>query len=180
MKRALLTMSVLLFVTAIAWGQNNTKYDGFRGLKWGTNIADVKGMVLEADAGNDKSYFRKEENLTVGDAKLEYITYYFYKGQFASVIMKVKGETNIDQLLKSVVAAFGSETMQNKPSENEGRKYVWRETKNRPVAMLFHVKSEVGPTATFFMCYMPISAIKNADEDKAAAANKAKATAKDF
>ncbi|MBW2309386.1 MAG: hypothetical protein JRG73_20905, partial [Deltaproteobacteria bacterium] len=83
------------------------KWQGFRGLKWGTNIADAPGMVLVEDSGDNKFYQREGEKLAIGDAQLTEINYGFYKGRFDGVTVEVKDYLNWTVLRDVVFASYG-------------------------------------------------------------------------
>lgn len=40
--------------------------DGFRGIKWGTDISTLRGLELVEDDGLDKFYKNKEDKMTLG------------------------------------------------------------------------------------------------------------------
>jgi len=71
----LLIISVWVSLPAFAF-QNEP--DGFRGIKWGTNISELPDMSLSEDYGNSKFYLRKGEKLKIGDADIDRIGYGFY------------------------------------------------------------------------------------------------------
>jgi hypothetical protein len=92
--------------------------DGFRGIKWGTEISTLKGMEkVEQDKsfGRDSVwYIRKGDTLTMGEAKLENIFYSFWMGSFESVWIDFKREENFMALRKELFEQFG------KVRESEG------------------------------------------------------------
>jgi hypothetical protein len=53
--------------------------DGFRGIKWGTHIAALDGMVKVWEDGDRTFYEREREVLEIGGAKLHRIVYVFWK-----------------------------------------------------------------------------------------------------
>ena len=83
----------ILFVGSVAPGQlvgqeaaefkPGSEPDGFRGIKWGTEISTLKDMVFVMAIDKDvKRYERKRDELKMGKAKLDYIQYEFRKGNF--------------------------------------------------------------------------------------------------
>jgi len=76
--------------------------DGFRDIKWGTEITTLKDMKK---ADQDKSsesdlvwYIRKGDTLAIGKAKLENISYSFWMGNFESVWIDFEGDENFETL----------------------------------------------------------------------------------
>jgi hypothetical protein len=63
--------------------------DGFRDIKWGTEISRLKDMEeVEQDKSSGKDLVwcrRKGDTLAIGKAKLENIFYSFWMGEFESV-----------------------------------------------------------------------------------------------
>jgi hypothetical protein len=63
--------------------------DGFRGIKWGTHISMVKEMIQVWEDEGRKYYERKDEALELGGAKLERVTYLFWKDRFFEVRISI-------------------------------------------------------------------------------------------
>jgi hypothetical protein len=88
-------------------GADQDKWAGFRGLKWGTNIANAPGMVLTEEDGDNKFYRREDDNLAIGEAKLEAIIYGFYKGRFSYLSVRASGLSNWVCLRDATFAMYG-------------------------------------------------------------------------
>jgi len=88
-----------------------TDPDGFRDIKWGTEISTLKDMEkVEQDKSSNKDliwYTRKGDPLTLGKAKLENIFYSFWMGDFESVWIGFKGDENFETLKKELFQQFG-------------------------------------------------------------------------
>jgi len=103
--------------------------DGFRGIKWGTEISTLKDLEkVKQDKSSDSDlvwYIRKEDTLAIGEAKLENIFYSFWLGNFESVWIDFKGEDNFEAIKKELVEQFGkplsSEGIMKKMGERTGR-----------------------------------------------------------
>ena len=70
-----------------------TEPDGFRGLKWGTDIATLDPlhtMEVIAIVGPFVYYKKNREDLHLVNVKLNDIVYEFWNGKFSGVIIKVK------------------------------------------------------------------------------------------
>ncbi len=91
--------------------------DGFRGIKWGTDISTLSGMrYLGTDPswGGIKGYTRKNEALHLGSAKLKRIEYNFWRGKFFSVWVITQGYTNWAGLRDAVFEKYGKGYQDNK------------------------------------------------------------------
>ena len=79
--------------------------DGFRGIKWGTEISTLKDLEkVEQDKSTDSDlvwYTRKGDTLAIGEAKLENIFYSFWMGNFEGVWIDFKGGKILRLLKKS-------------------------------------------------------------------------------
>jgi hypothetical protein len=103
--------------------------DGFRDIKWGTEISTLKDMEkIEQDksSGSDLVWYtRKGDPLAMGKAKLENIFYSFWMGDFEGVWIDFEGEENFEALKKELIGRFGnvheSEGSTKKGSEKAGR-----------------------------------------------------------
>ena len=92
--------------------------DGFRGVKWGTEVSILKD-VEKVEQGKSSArelvwYRRKGDTLAIGEAKLENIFYSFWMGNFESVWIDFKDEENFEALRKELFEQFG------KAHESEG------------------------------------------------------------
>ena len=106
MKRAVEgLMALLLFtflVPATAWSFSATDQE-FNGIKWGTPIDDVKGMVLTKDNGNIKIYRKEKEDLEIPGIKTE-VRYAFYKGKFYDVdILCTSTDAYLPPVMKALI-----------------------------------------------------------------------------
>jgi hypothetical protein len=85
--------------------------DGFRNIKWGTEISTLKDMEkVEQDKSFNSDlvwYTRKGDLLAIGKAKLENIFYSFWMGNFESVWIGFKGDENFETLKKELFEQFG-------------------------------------------------------------------------
>jgi hypothetical protein len=112
--------------------------DGFRGIKWGTEISTLKDLEkVKQDKSSNSDlvwYTRKGDSLAIGGAKLENIFYSFWMGNFESVWVDFEGEENFEVLKKELFEQFGkplkSEGMMRKIDERTDREragtfYAW-------------------------------------------------------
>jgi hypothetical protein len=84
--------------------------DGFRGLKWQTDIATLDPLhtmeVIEI-MGPFTYYKKKQEDLRLVTVKLDDIIYEFWNGKFSGVMIKVRGNNQFQILKDYVFARFG-------------------------------------------------------------------------
>ena len=84
--------------------------DGFRGLKWQTDIATLDPLhtmeVIEI-FGPFVYYKKNKEDLYLVTVKIDNIIYEFWNGKFSGVMIKVKGPNQFQILKEYVFARFG-------------------------------------------------------------------------
>ena len=84
--------------------------DGFRGIKWQTDIATLDPLhtmeVIEI-VGPFVYYKKNKEDLQLVTVKLDDIIYEFWNGKFSGVIIKVRGNNQFQILKDYVFARFG-------------------------------------------------------------------------
>jgi hypothetical protein len=84
--------------------------DGFRGLRWQTDIATLDPLhTMEViEIFGPFTYYKKiKEDLQLVTVKLDNIIYEFWNGKFSGVIIKVKGDKQFQILKEYVFARFG-------------------------------------------------------------------------
>ncbi len=101
--------------------------DGFRGIKWGTNISEVKDMVLIAEPYEDaKVYKKRNEDLSAWGVGFDNIEYTFDKGKFSDLTAKTKGAQKWEALKASLFKNYGRAFNENLLSFSRGpEQYVW-------------------------------------------------------
>jgi hypothetical protein len=84
--------------------------DGFRGIKWQTDIATLDPLhtmeVIEI-LGPFVYYKKNKEDLYLVTVKLDNIIYEFWNGKFSGVMIKVRGNNQFQILKEYVFARFG-------------------------------------------------------------------------
>jgi len=96
--------------------------DGFRRIKWGTDIKDLPDMKPEGKlAPGVRNYLRAGDKMAIGDASVEKITYHFYKGRFCSVSIDYEGWDNFDSLKTTLSELYGQPRRPNQLMEE----YNW-------------------------------------------------------
>ena len=134
MKLKPLTLTIIfgiLLISSFALSQkepllNNFKPgsepDGFRGIKWGTDISTLKDMILKEEdpKGLLKLYKRKGDVLEIGGAKLKSVTYSFWQGKLIDVLIQTE-EFNGEDLKNVCFEKFGKGAKMRRYSED----YQW-------------------------------------------------------
>jgi len=130
MKKVLMVFFGFLLVCSFAfaewqlgYGKSGTEPDGFRDIKWGTDIStlpDMEYVRTDPSYGGVKRYIRKGDKLQLGAAKLERIAYGFWKRKFCNVLIYTKGFTNWYGLKETTFEKFGKGHQDNEFIEEYG------------------------------------------------------------
>ncbi|MGA2468675.1 MAG: hypothetical protein ABSH06_30590 [Thermodesulfobacteriota bacterium] len=116
--------------------------DGFRGIKWGTEISTLKDMVFVMAIDKDvKRYERKRDELKIGKAKLDYIHYGFRKGRFYLVEMGFQGIENLNNLKETMFEIYGKGRSMSEKTERMSESYFWEGEKTD---MIMVYDSDIG------------------------------------
>jgi hypothetical protein len=151
-RRVLLGINLVVFFTAaiVLLSVNSFAFqnepDGFRGIKWGTDISGLQGMThvrTDPSYGGVEFYTRKGDELRFGDVQLEKIAYAFWKGKFASVWIHSGGYANWYALHDAVFEKFGEGYQPHRFIEQ----YIWSGTST---AILLNY-NEITKQGTLFM-----------------------------
>src|SRR5262249_17028909 len=98
--------------------------DGFRGIKWGTELSAVQDMTqigTDPSYGGVKKYSKKSDELKIGGADLESIEYNFWQDKLFSVTINFKGSSNFSSLKDATFEKFGKGSKPNRFMET----YIW-------------------------------------------------------
>jgi hypothetical protein len=90
--------------------QGNSEPDGFRGIKWQTDIAKLdpwKTMDVVEVYGNSVFYRKKQEDLRMGQAPVDDIIYEFWHGKFAAVLVVTQKYANYLKLRDYCFTRYG-------------------------------------------------------------------------
>ena len=141
----LLIISVYVAIPAFAF-QNEP--DGFRGIKWGTNISELTDMLV-AESGKDTLYYvRKNDTMKIGDADIDQISYGFYKSRFFQVLVEYKGYVNFTKLKAILIGQYGKPEQPNQLME----KYFW----SGGTVDIFFDYSEMSKRGNIYYAFRPI------------------------
>jgi hypothetical protein len=160
----LITLS-LLSVSVYA-GTDPNRWDGFRDLKWATNIKDVNdpNMIFMGSHEEVQIYVRSDDKLSFGDAQLENINYGFYKDRFFTLGIRAKGYTNFIALKDAVFSYYG----QGKQLDEFKKVWTWLPAlgnSDKDVRMELGY-NESSQETLLLMIYLPINQEKENDDAK--------------
>ena len=120
--------------------------DGFRSIKWGTDISTLKDMALVMTIDNDtKRYKRKGDALRMGEVKLDYIHYEFWKGIFYLADIGFEGVENWNNLRVRMFATFGKGRSESEEGDQLPVRYRW-EGEKTTITMIYDSKMGGGLT----------------------------------
>jgi hypothetical protein len=108
--------------------------DGFRGIKWQTDIATLDPlhtMQVIAIVGPFVYYKKNKEDLNLVTVKLDDIIYEFWNGKFSGVVIKVRGNNQFDILKDYVFARYGTGQRSKTLKELNVQDYYYNGVKTR-------------------------------------------------
>jgi len=145
------------------------KFEGFRGIKWGTNIQDVNvpNMVLIKTSKDTLTteYIRNESGLSVGAAKVSRLTYSFYKNKFCHAMIGTEGYENFHSLKLAVFAQYGEGYQSNRYIE----RWYWFENHTDGKVIMMLEYNEIRKIAIFNVFFQPICKQREKDAKNIAA-----------
>jgi hypothetical protein len=133
-------LSVLLFAFILVGSAfaGSDEADGFNGLKWGTGYSQVKDemtYVCTSPAyGGIRFYIRKNEELKIGPAKVQYINYGFWRDKFFNVVAVVPNHGSYNELKEVIFQKFG----EGQELKQAGDFYTWTGKKTSIVVEYGH------------------------------------------
>lgn len=154
--------------------------EGFRGIKWGTNIAKLPDMVILKGAVMSeplKIYKRTNDKMSIGEARIDGIYYYSFEGRFFSVLITFTGLENLSLVKQTIEQLYGvsfrdDDADPTSPSEVQ----LWD---GRNVAIYLSYNTQEQGQGVLRFDFKPIKKEKAA-YDKKREKEKAKKTAKDL
>lgn len=94
---------------------------GFRGARFETSTSAYRDMVLAEKAGQTRYYRRTGEKKQFGQAELADITYGFYQGKLAVILLKTQGHANSQAVLEELERQAGP----GQKSTPFAQRYAW-------------------------------------------------------
>ena len=111
-----LLVLLLSFMATTAFASPAGDAGGFRDLSWGTELAMLQGKgfdrVPEPKGGSSRveSFRKKSDELKIGAATAEAITYNFLRGRLYSVAIDFSGYDNLQGIMAYCGGRFGKST----------------------------------------------------------------------
>ncbi len=138
-------MTLIILSTGASYAFKNEP-DGFRGIKWGTNINTLNNMTVVESVGDTHVCKRIGDEMKIGNAELTSLTYFFWKGKLLGIAINTKGYTNWSAFRNAVFEKFGKGHQENRYIEY----YIWGSFSRGTSAMSLEYNefSEIG---TLFM-----------------------------
>jgi hypothetical protein len=90
--------------------ETKAQVEGFKDIPWGTYIEQLQSEMIFGgrDTGRQLEWYtKKDEDLTLGKARLESISYIFLEGRFNRVSIVAKGSQNYAVLRDHLLATYG-------------------------------------------------------------------------
>jgi hypothetical protein len=150
--------AVILVIFILIGCSSNTKKEpisfpneplGFRGIPWGIDILETKGLALTSVDGDFRVYKRKDEDLNVDRAKIKSVTYTFYKDKFYSAMIEYVDPGNFQLLKEDLFFLYGP----GEPHVTAYREAFWWEGRAVNIRLEF---SKVQRKGTLAYSYKPI------------------------
>jgi hypothetical protein len=116
-----LVVALTFLATGVGNAWSFSPPDGLRGHKWGSPPSELADSVIDEDDGDMKCYQRKDDDLTVGDAKLNKVAYCYYKERLYFCVMEFNGSVNFAGLKSTLVQKYGAPERPNRFMEE----YQW-------------------------------------------------------
>jgi hypothetical protein len=113
MKELCIAILIVLGVAVAAMAETG---GGFRDIPWGAELTKLSGMGLEAVPvpkgvhSPVESFRRKSDELKIGEAVVEGISYNFLKGRFYSVTIDFSGYDNMLRVMDYCERQYGKNT----------------------------------------------------------------------
>ncbi len=116
-----IVIMIISFLFSVYSFSYQNEPDGFRGIKWGSNIKNLRGLKLVENHKDEKYYIRKADKLKIGGAALKSIAYGFHKDRFYFVYIRFKSIINFSSIKETLFEQYGAGVQDNKSKEE----YVW-------------------------------------------------------
>jgi hypothetical protein len=114
-------LSIGLVLVAASTSMATEGPPGFNGLIWGTEFSTVENQFVYSrtnpSLGGIKYYIRKNEEMTMGEARLDSIEYGFWQDKFCAVKVYFLGHTNFSLVKDVLFKRFGPGTQPNSDIE---------------------------------------------------------------
>jgi hypothetical protein len=94
-----MALAFVLLGPCVAWaGTLKEDPGGFDGIKWLSPVSDVPALHLIYDDTEFITYIKTGPQVEIAGAMVESVRYQFYKGRFANVQIRYRGDENFQKL----------------------------------------------------------------------------------
>jgi hypothetical protein len=141
---------ILIFVLVLAQpaGSFQNEPDDCRGIEWGTKYDELKGFTKVTTQSRLDYYTKEDEEMTIGDARLEQVVYVFYHKKFCGAVLNFESSPNF-QILKTTLFDWHGKGDQSDIYENQ---YSWSGT-DVTITLEYDDATQKGKVTYY---YMPI------------------------
>ena len=155
--------TILLFILTLLFSFSlfaiENEPDGFRGIKWETDLSELPGMSLGIDENNKQFYTRANDKLSLESATLKLILYIAYKHKFKGVVISYKGHKNYTKLKETLTRIHGK-------SYDPKKEIVEHHWSGTDVEIALNYK-KIFDEGNVFYRYVPLHLRQYLDEKKA-------------
>jgi len=95
---------ILLYISQIL----GAEADGFRNVKWGDNPTKDMTITSQDSTTNIKKYFMSNDKMSVGEATITSISYWYFDNKFMGVFLQYNGMSNFTSLKATLESKYGS------------------------------------------------------------------------
>ena len=116
-----LIVAVLTACAGLAVAADYVRVDhptSFRGLAWGTPLAEAADLLAVKGSQYKNTFFKKDERLTFGDAEITSVAYYFRKDKLYRVGVAFAGRANHFLIKERLMSMYGR-------GRGVGNRYGW-------------------------------------------------------
>ncbi|MBN1831368.1 MAG: hypothetical protein JW896_04590 [Deltaproteobacteria bacterium] len=140
----------LIFILVIVFSQPARAFQNepndFRGIEWGTNYHELKGFTKVSTQDPLEYYTKKNEDMSMGDARLAMVVYVFYKKKLCGAVLDFKSPSNF-QTIKAVLSDWYGKGYQANRYED---KYRWSGT-NVSITLEYDDITQKGQVVYYFI-----------------------------
>jgi hypothetical protein len=128
MIRATTCLGSLVLILVLAWAQPSRALQNeplnCRGIAWGEEFDNLEGLIKITTESRLDYYTKKDEEMILGDAPMEKVTYVFYHKKLCGAVLNFTSSLNF-QLVKTTLFDLHGEGDQSKINED---RYRWSGT----------------------------------------------------
>jgi len=118
----------LILILVLVWFQPARAFQNepndFRGIEWGTAYHELKGFAKVSTQNPLEYYTKKNEDMTMGDARLSMVVYVFYDKKLCGGVLDFKSPPNFQTIKEALFNRYGKGYQANRYEE----KYRWSGT----------------------------------------------------